>query len=165
MFEEKRPTCVTVIGWAWIVIGVLMGLSAFMALFVSMMMMGPNGIGASSDQNVPTLMRLFPLLGIVQMAISVLAILSGVHFLRLKAWSRSVLEILTWLLLLFIVGFTIFWIRDWLSMTSIHAPPGFSSMGVVMGIVVLGIYGVPLGIMLRFLRGDKVKLALTPPTP
>jgi len=34
-------------------------------------------------------------------------------------------------------------------------------MGAVMGCIFIGIYGVPLGIMLRYLRGEKVKKAIS----
>ena len=36
---------------------------------------------------------------------------------------------------------------------------GFDVMGAVIGVVIIGIYAVPLGIMLKYLRGDKVKNA------
>ena len=58
------------------------------------------------------------------------------------------------------VGFGIFWEFGWLSMTSGHGPKGFDIMGAVMGVVIIGIYGVPLGIIVKYLRGDKVKKAI-----
>ena len=33
-------------------------------------------------------------------------------------------------------------------------------MGVVMGVIATGIYGVPLVIMLKYLRGDKIRNAV-----
>ena len=163
MFQEKRPTCVTVIGWAWIIMGILMCFSALMALFASMMMIGQiSTMSPDVQQNVPTFVRFFPLLAIVQIGVAVFGIISGINFLKLKPWSRNALEMLTWLVLLFAAGFMMFWLTNWFSMTSSQVPVGFSIMGAVMGVVVSAIYGVPFAIMLKFLRGDRVKTALNP---
>jgi hypothetical protein len=156
MYEEKRPTCVTVIGWAWSILGGLMCLSAIFALFGSLMM----GEGVEGHGDVSFIFRIFPVLAIVQMGVGVLGLVAGINFLKLRAWSRPVLEVLTWLMLVFVVGFMVFWVFNWLSITSEGAPSGFSIMGGAMGVVITGIYGVPLGIMLRYLRGDKVRSAM-----
>ncbi len=156
MYQEKRPTCVTVIGWAWIIIGCLMCLSATMALFTSAMI----GNIAQDEPHMPFIFKIFPLLAIVEIGVGVVGLVSGINFLKLKAWARSVLEGLTWVLLVFILGFMVFWIFNWVSVTSGHAPRGFGIMGAVTGIVMTGIYGVPLGIMLKYLRGPKVKTAI-----
>jgi len=84
----------------------------------------------------------------------------GVKFLSLKAWTRPVLETLTWLLLIFVMGSGIFWVFTWLSMTSAQGPRGLDMIGAVMGAVITAINGIPLAIMLKYLRGEKVKGAL-----
>jgi hypothetical protein len=161
MYQEKRPTCVTVIGWAWIIMGALMCLSALMALFASLMMMGQiSAMSPDAQQSVPALFRFFPLLAIVQIGVAAFGIISGINFLKLRLWSRNALEILSWLVLLFAIGFMMFWLTNWFSMTSSQEPVGLSIMGAVMGVVVMAIYGVPFAIMLKFLRGDKVKTAI-----
>jgi len=161
MYQEKRPTCVTVIGWAWIIIGALMCLSSIMGLFSFSMMSQISQGHPETQHNMPAIFKLFPLLAVIQVFIGGLGLYSGIKFLKLKASSRKNLEILTWLLLIFIVGFMIFWVFNWITMTSGHAPGNFSAMGAIMGVVITGIYAVPLGIMLKFLRGDKVKNAMT----
>ena len=164
MYQEKRPTCVTVIGWAWIIIGILMCFSAVMAL-ASIAIIGQiSATQPAASQKMPGIFRLekrfFPLLAVVQLGVAVFGIISGVNFLKLKAWSRNALEILTWLALVFVISFMIFWVASWLwGTTSSRAPIGFSIMGAVMGIGVSAFYGVPFVIMLKFLRGDKVRAA------
>jgi len=160
MYQEKRPTCVTVIGWAWIIIGGMMFFSAIMALFSSVMIGQMSQANSEVQQNMPAIFRLFPLLAIIQIGFAIIGLVSGINFLKLKAWSRNALEILTWVLLLFMVGFGIFWEYGWLSMTPGQGPKGFDIMGAVMGVVIIGIYVVPLGIMLKYLRGYKVKNAI-----
>ncbi len=57
------------------------------------------------------------LLAIIQIGVAIIGLVSGINFLKLKAWSRNAVEILTWVLLLFMVGFGIFWEYGWLSTT------------------------------------------------
>jgi hypothetical protein len=160
MYQEKRPTCVTVIGWVWIIIGGLMCFSAIMALFSSVMIGEISQAHPEAQEQMPAIFRFFPLLAIIQIVVAIIGLVSGIHFLKLKAWSRNALEILTWVLLLFLVGFGIYWEYGWLSITSGHGPRGFDIMGAIMGIVIIGIYGVPLGIMVKYLKGNKVKNAM-----
>jgi len=163
MFQEKRPTCVTVIGWVWIIIGGLMCLSAIMVLFMSVVVGQMLRTDPEPDQNVQAIFRFFPLLAVSQIGVGVLGLVSGINFLKLKSWSRKVLEVISWLLLMYVVGFGIFWVFSWVSMTSGDGPTGFDMMGTVIGVVITAIYIVPLGIMLKYLRGDKVKNALIGP--
>lgn len=161
MFQEKRPTCVTVIGWAWIIIGGLMCLSSVMGLFSFFMIDQISQTHATAHQEIPAILKIFPLLAIVQIFIGGLGFFSGINFLKLKIWSRNVLEILTWLILIFLVGFMVYWVFNWLSMSAGHGPKNFAVGGAIMGIVVTGIYAVPLGIIVKFLRGDKIKNAMS----
>ncbi len=160
MYQEKRPTCITVIGWVWIILGGLMFLSAIMGLFSSIMISQMSQSDPEAFKQTPLFFKFFPLIAIGQMGVAFLGFVSGINFLRLKIWARTVLEVLTWILTLFIFGFMIFWIFNWISMSPGGAPKGFSIMGAVMGVVFTGVYGVPLLIMLKYLRGTKVKKAL-----
>ena len=165
MYNEKRPTCVTVIGWTWIILGGFACFSAAMAL-VSSVMIGGVTI-AQDDRNLPFLnvlnvfFGIFPLLALIQIGFAVLGLVSGICFLKLKAWARAVLESLTWLLLVSVLGFMFIWIFIWVSVTPDHGPDGFVVVGAVMGVVVSGLYVVPLGIMLKYLRGPKVRNAIS----
>jgi hypothetical protein len=162
VFQEKRPTCVTVISWVWIGIGGFMGFSAIMGLFVSLMFTGNPG------HNMPGLVRLsqlFAFVAVIQLGMAVLGIIAGINFLKLKAWARNVLEALTWLVLIYIGGFMVFWLLVCISWSkAAHDSAEFPIVGAVAGAVfgvgVSAIYGVPFAIMLKFLRSDKVKLAI-----
>lgn len=156
MFQEKRPTCVTVIGWGWIIIGGLMCLSAIMIILGSFII----GEMAQNVPGTPFLFKVFPWLAIIQFCLGMLGIVSGINFLKLKVWARNILEGLTWFLLIFILGFMCFWIFNWVSLASEQPPRGFWFMGIVMALMITGVYGVPLAIMLKYLRGPKVRNAL-----
>ncbi len=157
MYQEKRPTCVTVIGWSWIIIGGLMCLSAITAI-LSWVVFGQL---AQDDPDTPFIFKIYPLIALLQVGIGVLGLVSGMNFLKLKPWARYGLQVLTGLLLVFVLGFMVFWEFSWVSMTSNHDPPGFGIMGAVMGVLITGIYGVPLGIMLKYLRGPQVRNAIS----
>jgi hypothetical protein len=162
MYLEKRPTSVTVIGWAWVVISALMIFSSVMGLLASMMageMMHSQG---DAGFEAPLMFRIFPLLAAVQMLFAGLGLVAGLSFLKLKAWSRPVLEVQTWILLAFVVGFMIYWMHSWVSMTSGMevATDRFALMGLVMAVVMTAVYAVPIGFMLRSLRGAVVKAAM-----
>ena len=157
---NERPTCVTVIGWAWIVVGGLMCFSAAMGILGSLSMGEMMRSFPESHQEVPTFVRLFPLIALVQVCGGALGLVSGVHFLKAKEWARRVLVLLTAVLLVFVVGFGIFWLIMWGSMTSGHAPAGFAAVGLIMGVFNTALFGVPLGIMLKYLVGDRVKMAM-----
>lgn len=160
MNTEKRPTCVTVIGWVWVILGGLMCFSAVMGIFASLMMHQMVAADPSMQVEMPAIFRIFPLLALGQAGLAILAIVAGIKFLKLQAWARTVLEGLTWFFLTFIVGFGIFWVIMWCSMSSPGSPPGFSIFGAIMGVASLAFYGVPMGIVLWFLRGNTVKQAM-----
>ncbi|MDP3543404.1 MAG: hypothetical protein Q8T11_13125 [Elusimicrobiota bacterium] len=153
MFQEKRPTCVTVIGWAWIIIGGLMCFSAIMGFIASVMMrMQPQGSDA-----LPDIVRIFPILAVLQVAIGALGIFSGISLLKLRPWSRRTLETLTWLLILFTAGCGVTML---VPITMGHLNQ-FGIFSAILGLFTISVYGVPLGIMVKYLRSDAVKDALT----
>ena len=156
MLQEKRPTCVTVIGWVWIIIGGLMCFSAAMALFSSIMI----GQMAQDDPNMPFIFKVFPLLAVAQIIVAIFGLFAGVNFLKLKSWSRKALEILTWALILFVVGFGGVTVFHLVSTSSSQLNFGFGIMEFFLIIVILGMYAVPLVIMVKYLRGEKVKQAM-----
>lgn len=160
MFQEKRPTCVSVIGWVWIILGGLMCLSSAMAI-LSFAVIGEM---AHDDSDMPFLFQIFPWIVAVQIIVAVIGLVAGVNFLKLKAWSRRILEILTWAMILFVIGFGGFLFFHIYSASSMQLSLGFGIMELIFMIVVIGIYGVPLSIMLKYLRGEKVKSAMIGPT-
>lgn len=155
MFEEKRPTCVTVIGWAWIVLGGLMAMSSAM---VGLTVLSWND-ELLAPPDAPFLLRSFPLLVAAQALVGVSGLFAGVQFLKLRAGARTALELLTWLLLVYLAVFGAWWLFSWTSMAAGRAD-GFGLMGALMGVFITAVYGIPVVIMLRYLRGAKVASAM-----
>ena len=136
-------------------------------------MMREVGTPTAADGNAPPgfgLMYLmfenFSVLLVVQCVVAVVAIWAGIDLLRLKAWARLAIEVLCWLAVLWTVGFGIYWIHMWISMTGqapISAGPAgshaFQVMGVVMDVVATLVFAIPLGIMIRYLRSREARSA------
>ncbi len=160
MFQHKIPVCVTVIGWSWIIIGIIVGVSNLIALLYYLT--NKHIIVTSHDAHLGILNTLifFKLLAIIQIGLAVVGLISGINFLRLKSWSRKSLEILTWFLLFLIVGLIITRIINGFIVASTNSQIRFATRNMILGIFMLGIYGLPLGIVLKFLRGDTVKTAM-----
>lgn len=149
MSKESRPTCVAVIGWFWIIVGGLMCFAAFMSLFVSVI----TGQVLRARPEASGVFRLVPLFIPVQLSIGIVGVISGANFLQLKRWSRSVLEVLSWLSLILIIAFGIFWLSTLVPWTSDagHGHSEFIAFGIVIGLFNTAICGVPLGIVVKYL--------------
>jgi hypothetical protein len=156
MFQEQRPTSVTVIGWAWIVMGTLMGISA---VFTLVGLVVWQDMGLTSDA-MPLIFRLMPALAVLEGVVAAVGVVGGVGFLRLQARARLVLEVLTWLTLVAVIGFMVVWLVGWFSMSSSPTPDSFTILGGVMGGMITFLYGAPLVAMLVALRGPKVAAAM-----
>jgi hypothetical protein len=169
----KRPTGITITAWLWIAMGGLMILGAVMGGF-AYTMMGKMGPPPQPSTEMPSgfavmysISQYFGVLLLLQSIVAVVAIGAGVSFLRLKQWARTTLEVLSWLAFLYTVGFGIFWVYMWISMTGQTPtrgapadPVSFQLMGAVMGVIVTAVFAVPLWIMIRYLRGAEVRTAI-----
>jgi hypothetical protein len=169
----KRPTGITITAWLWIAMGGLMILSAVMSGF-AYNMMGKMGAPPPPSVEMPagfalmnSVFQNFGVLLLLQGIVAVVAIWAGVSLLRLKQWARTTIEVLSWLALFYTVGFGIFWIYMWVSMTGqvpTHGAPrsadSFQLMGAVMGVIVTAVFAVPLWIMIRYLRGAEARSAI-----
>lgn len=157
MYLEKRPTCITVIGWVWIVFGGLMVLSAVMAMVMAIIISSTAG----NETELSPIFHAAPYLCVVQIIVAVLGLVSGIHFLKLKVWSRAVLEALTWLVLVYVIGFMGYAVYDIAFSGSAESPVIIGNLvGIALGVMITAVYAVPLGIMLWYLRGAKVRRAM-----
>lgn len=165
----QRPTSVTVIGWLYVVFGIFMLFGGAFGLAISSVI--DTAEIAKASQEMPPAFRTmtrvffyFDLLAAVQLVVAIVVIISGAAFLKLRPWSRPVLEIFAWLALAYLIGFGAFWI--W-SVTSVaqavpadaQAPTGFFAIFTAVGIVMILAFAVPPAIIIRFLRSTKVRSA------
>lgn len=178
MSPGKRPTAVSVIAWTWIITGGFAVFSGIMSLlmFTAMPTLQselPHAPGMPQGIALMTSMfRYFGLLVVVQLVLAVVAIVAGIQFLRLRSWARAVLEILSWVSLIYVVGFGVFWLSTWSTMTGQFSqqdvPFDMETLriaGLVAGAFVTLAFAIPLGIMIKYLRGKTVREAMLPGIP
>ena len=173
--QKKRPTAVMVIGWIFIAGAILMILSGGMgfAAFSFMQQLGeempPTLEGAPFQFSVmEVIFQHFDLIAMVQVAFAIYILIASIQFLKLRRWARTALEVVSWLGLVYIVGFGIFWVASWLDITSSipvtegapGPPPLFGIFGAVMGSIVALVWAVPLVVIIIFLRGKTIKEAV-----
>jgi len=146
VFVEKRPTAVSVIGWAWIVIGGLAALSALSNLQLMFVMRDQDGFFTRWAAGLA-----------FQSLLGGVGLYAGIRFLRLDARARRVLEYLTWILVVATVA--------WVVGAFIFIIPALEDMLALAPIIAAAaaMYGVPLYFMLKGLRSQRVKDAMLPP--
>ena len=174
--QKKRPTAITVIGWIYIAVAVLMIFSGGMGFVAFSFMQDIKGERPPTPEDTPfpfgvmdVVFQHFDLLALAQVALAAFIIIASIQFLRLRRWARTALEVIAWLGLVYIVGFGIFWVTSWISITSgIPAtegasgpPPLFNVFGAVMGSMVMLFWAIPLVVIIAFLRGKTIREAVS----
>jgi len=115
---------------------------------------------------VASLLDVFQGLAVCQAAAAAVAMIAGAQFLRLRRWTRPVLEVLAWFALVFVIGFGLVWVSTWLAVTARMFDTGalphefFTAMGVMMGIGTAVVWSLPLGVIIVLLRSTTVRQAL-----
>ncbi|TNF54838.1 hypothetical protein EP227_03660 [bacterium] len=164
---RKRPGLVLAIGWGFIVLAIFMILSglsglpsaAFMEEVVSDVPEADTGY-----RKFPALFKVFlfsikhiTALSLLCIFIALVVLVTGVFFLKMKSWARTVLEIFSWFALVFIVSIGILWADAWVGG---HDPSAsFSMFGVTMGLVIMLFYAAVPVTALVLLRYRSVRAA------
>jgi hypothetical protein len=174
--QKKRPTAITVIAWIFIVGAILMivsssiGFLAFTAIKQKVGEMPPIADVLPHQFRIMNIIyRSFGILALLQVALAIFVLIASIQFLRLHKWARSALEIISWLGLVYVVGFGIFWVVSWIGITSglpssvgPSAPsPMFSIFGAVMGFFVALVWSVPFVVIIIHLRGKMIREAVS----
>jgi hypothetical protein len=150
VFEEPRPTVVSVLGWVWLILGALLVAGGIAAIAIL--------VAAPEARSVRGILRIGS--ATVELPMGVLGFIAARAFLRLAPWSRSALEVLSWLLL---VG-TLTSVVGILLQTGPMGESG-SWMMAGVGLVSAVVYGAPVALMIRSLRSHKVRSAMGQPLP
>jgi hypothetical protein len=170
--KTQRPASVTVIGLISILTAGLSILSAPLGLVMFLLMKPMGGPWTSMPADAPwgfrLMWRMFPYLMVLQTLVAVFALAAGIQFLRLRAWARTAFEVMYWLALIWIVGFGVYWVATWLSVTSTFPEQGgppfpphfFRVFGAIVGAVVTAFSAVPCGVIIWLLRGSTIRQAM-----
>lgn len=127
----------------------------------------PQGLGFMMG-----MFRYFVWFVLAQLALAAVAIVAGIQFLQLRPWARAALEILSWASLIYVVGFGLFWISTWSTMTKQFAQQDvpidmemFRTVGIAIAALITLAFAIPLGIMIKYLRGKVVRQAMLRQAP
>jgi len=151
--------------WVWIVLGGLACLGSLWGGFGYIM------IHSAAEEFPPPdemgwFFSFFGVAVLAQTGVGILAIIAGIHFLKLRRWARVCLEVLSWIAVVFLVGYSIFWGIMWFIITGesgVEGPHGFGMMRIVapiVGVLMMGGFAVPFVLMIRSLRSTKVRAAV-----
>ncbi|MEE9615067.1 MAG: hypothetical protein V3W31_09015 [Thermodesulfobacteriota bacterium] len=175
---HERPTSVTVIAWIFIVVSVLaiifggLGLLLF-ALVGQMGVEGGQAATAAGEhvsvhvlgpfKDLTPIFRTLAVIQIVQIGVGLFVMLSAVYLLKLKAWARTVLEVVSWLGLLK-VGLSaaiLYQLRDALPELKVEGLPiDVVSISLVGNFTIMLIMAASLVVIIALLRGKKVREAV-----
>lgn len=165
--KSTRPKSITVISWFWIIIGIIMTFSALMGLiaFYSVKQVPQDGFSTLLDSSQFSLFQFvldhFIPATLLQLCISVFSIIAGINFLRLRAWARTLVVILSWVCLSFVVCFGSFWIFEWIMKLQEAAPHKLGVIGLIMNVLFIALYSIPLIVIVRSVRSNKVRMAVS----
>ncbi|HBP21622.1 MAG TPA: hypothetical protein DEA08_28040, partial [Planctomycetes bacterium] len=146
------PTSLSVVGWAWVILGGFTVLSGGGALLAwSVISPTPGGEVAFAE-------KIFPFLSTLQVGGGALGAVSGYQLLRLRAWARTVLEALTWPILLALLAFPLAAAYGTVRESGIAGPELVGVLAICVANA--AIFGIPTALMLRALRSDGLREAL-----
>lgn len=168
-----RPAGITAIAWLWIVGGILLLVGALLT-WALLSMIGsmtplstfPGKVPADSEF-MNLLLRNVGVFVLVQVAIGVASIYAGAQLLKLRAWARTAVEVLTWVSLVYVLVngalFLYMWdsIAAWMPPEVVLIDPAqLRMLGLIVGVVVTVAFAIPLGFTIKYLRGPVVRQAI-----
>jgi len=106
--------------------------------------------------------RYFPWISLVQVTLASIVICSGIAFLRLRKWSRPIMEGVTWLALLYVLAYGAFWL--WLVDSLLYKGTDAIIVARFMqaaGVLMIVVFASAAIVIIRLLRGPTVRAALT----
>jgi hypothetical protein len=168
--DRLRPRSVTVIGWLWLIVGVLV-LCRTVVNIVVWEILKPDllsfleSFGEVPERQQRFLRPLFEHLTTIQAweaIFSAAVILIAFQLLRLRSWARAAMEAVCWIVLVLVGLFGVFWV--WLCGGVAAASPSPSArsletIGLPLGLAVCLGAAVGLAVTIARLRSSRVRRA------
>jgi len=166
----KRPTSIPVIGCVYIGCGSVLVLGSLFLLVMSALMRLPNA-GAAESGLASNFLHNFSLEACVPLCPAAILIFAGAAFFGRRPWSRALMEVIAWLGLVLLVGFSISTLTGMNSLMA-SGPEAFSGstagglttdyfIGTLwMMLVIDAVLGLPLIVIIFILRSRAVREAL-----
>jgi hypothetical protein len=166
--KKKRPTTVAILGWISIGYAIFITVSSMIAFIY--LGFARNLLARSLYQYPAQMRSLLVLFNYSQrmmlptMAIAIFVIIAGIFFLKLHAWARDALEVVSWLTIGYRIGtgifFMVFWRNVLAHMPFPQAGPGLGLImgphGTFMTLISTAMHVVPLAVIIYVLRSKDV---------
>jgi hypothetical protein len=169
----ERPRVVTILGWAFLVVSVLLFLRSAINFLIFEVLESQAGellsrLSAAARPFVPEwMLRHASAIWAGQAVLAALVAATAWSFLSLKPWARLCLQGLCWAGLALLSCVATLWVRVWSAHGAAFAaaPSMASRHGQILygGLAILGAWALLLGLALYFLRSAPVRLAFEPP--
>jgi len=165
--SKQRPTAVTVIGWVYISLSIFMILVSFMCILMSVLMQNLAG-----KQDLPIMlerfMTVYQIGAFIEIIVGVFVLYTSIQFLKLKSWTRAILEVFSRISLSFTVLFSIFFVLCVIVMMQKTTPNPEVPRGFLIIIFTFGsiincfVWGIPNFIIIKHLRKPEIKQIFGP---
>jgi hypothetical protein len=170
MEEVTRPRTVTVIGWLWLVLGVLFFARAIVNMVVWKILQPdmPGFLAAFGEVPAEQQRLLRPLfehltaLQIGEAIVSAAVIVAAIGLLRLRPWARTGIQAVCWIVLIWVAAFGAFWVWLWGSVVAAVPPShasSFGRIGLIAGLAVCLAVAAGLAVMIVLLASSRVREA------
>jgi hypothetical protein len=165
-----RPDSVTLLGWGFSGLAVLMALGGISGLMKARLIEDAlSGIVPRMTGDMPLVFkamlaffRHLGLFSLLEILVAAFMLAAGIQFLRLRAWARTSLEGISWLWLALVVCAGGLWLASWAGMSGgANAPFLFTATGAVIGFAVTGVAAAAPTVAIFFLRGKTVRAAVS----
>lgn len=173
MNTERRLTGLSVVGWLWIITGILLVLFMIAVIVIAPVIRSTvaqlSGTIGSPGRGQPAGSVGWYDIWIVggHMALAAASIVAGVYMLKCRSWARFAIEVLTWISLAYVIGFGYALARMWLAMTEGLLGRDAGTIltlykiggGAFCAVLTIALV-VPLVIMIRYLRSETVRAVM-----
>jgi hypothetical protein len=166
--KKKRPTTVAILGWISIGYAIFITVSSMIAFIY--LGFARNLLARSLYQYPGQMRSLLVLFNYSQltmlptMAIAIFVIIAGIFFLKLHAWARDALEVVSWLTIGYRIGTAVFFMVFWRNiLAQMPFPQAGPGLGLIMGpygtfmtLISTAMHVVPLAVIIYVLRSKDV---------
>lgn len=166
--DAPRPQSVTVIGWLWLVLGVL----AFFRTLINIavwrvlkpdlptLLQAFGDVPAPQQRFVRPLLEHMPAFHAAEAIASVAVIVVAIQFLRRRPWARAGMQAVCWFFLFWVAAFGVFWV--WLCRSAAATDPSYSTsafgkFGLPAGLAACAAAAAGLAAMIVLLAGQRVR--------
>ena len=166
--KPDRPFSISVIGWVFAIIGgqLMIGALGFFIINTRMDVLFENTVFKENAFFLDIFVGIYKnyiLVSSIQFLLGLYLLISGIYFLKLRAWARSAVEAICWVMLFFLIVFAVYWVFMWIDFSGnvLESTKIDLSLlklaGIFIGIFSLAVYGGLLYVIIRLTRSTRIR--------